>query len=114
MDIQSMSRTLDIISAWGGADFLVKFVRSGQSARSAGPPGQPFPMLDGTSGRDEQCSKPVAMVLEPSILPEEAKANFALLRECVSARLPVYYSFASAANAINLILTHNEREMVVN
>jgi len=114
MDTQSMSRTLDIISAWGGADFLVKFVRSGQSALSAGPPGQTFPMLGGTSGKDEQCSKPVAMVLEPSILPEEAKVNFALLRECVSARLPVYYSFASAANAINLILTHNEREMVVN
>ena len=114
MDTESMSRTLDIISAWEGADFLVKFVRTGQSAMAAGPFGQSFPMVGVISESDEPCSKPVAIVLEPSILPEEAEAHFALFRECVSARLPVYYSFASVANAINLILSHNERELVVN
>ena len=57
----------------------------------------------------DRATAPVAIVLEPSILPEEAKGILASLQECVSSRLPVYYSFASAANAINLVLSYNER-----
>jgi len=110
MDPESVSRTLDIISSWGGADFLVKFVRTGQSALAAGPLSQSFPLLGEATDRKSPSLKPVAMVLEPSILPGEAEANMALLGKCVAARLPVYYSFASAANAINLILNHNYKE----
>jgi len=54
--------------------------------------------------------KPMAMVLEPSILPQETEAILAGIRGCISSRLPVYYSFAAAANAINLVLNHTERQ----
>jgi hypothetical protein len=49
------------------------------------------------------------MVLEPSILPQEAEAILAAIRECISSGLPVYYSFAAAANAINLVLSHAKK-----
>jgi hypothetical protein len=49
------------------------------------------------------------MVLEPSILPNEAEAILAAIRGCISSGIPVYYSFAAAANAINLVLNHAER-----
>jgi len=52
-------------------------------------------------------SKPVAIVLEPGILPEEAREVFSLGQKFVSSGLPVYYSFASAANAIDLVLRYN-------
>lgn len=54
--------------------------------------------------------KPLAMVLEPSIMPEEAAAILAAIRGAIASELPVYYSFATAANAINLVLNHTERQ----
>jgi hypothetical protein len=54
--------------------------------------------------------KPVAMVIEPSIMPEEAGAILAAIRSAISSGLPVYYSFAAAANAINLVLNHAEKQ----
>jgi hypothetical protein len=54
--------------------------------------------------------KPVAVVLEPSIVPQEAEAILAGIRGCISSGLPVYYSFAAAANAINLVLNHTEKQ----
>jgi hypothetical protein len=50
------------------------------------------------------------MVLEPSIMPEEAEAILAAIRSCISSGLPVYYSFAAAANAINSVLNHTEKQ----
>jgi len=46
------------------------------------------------------------MVLEPSILPNEAEAILAAIRNSISFGLPVYFSFATAANAISLALDH--------
>jgi hypothetical protein len=54
--------------------------------------------------------KPVAMVIEPSLMPEEAEAILAAIHSSIASGLPVYYSFATAANAINLVLTHTERQ----
>ena len=53
--------------------------------------------------------KPLVMVLELSVMPEEAEAILAAIRGAVASELPVYYSFASAANAINLVLNHTEK-----
>lgn len=101
-------KTIDIILGWEGADFLVEFLRSSQSTRLTDAVSQPFRKIEehfGTRGED---SKPVAMVIEPSVVPEESRIIFSTIQECVSSRLPVYYSFASAANAINLVISHHE------
>jgi acyl-CoA synthetase (NDP forming) len=107
MNQQGLARTMDILSRWEGIDFLVAFVRTGQSTRAGGVTAQPF-LLAKSSESPDTPLKPMAMILEPSIVPEESKDIFASLGAIVSSGLPVYYSFASAANALNLVLTNYE------
>ena len=106
---ESVSKTLEIISRWEGIDFLVKFIRVGQSSliNSKLPP---FLTTGGFLDNNEASSKPVAIVLEPSVVPEESKVIFDVMQGCVSSKLPVYYSFDSAATAIDLVLKYNEMQ----
>jgi acyl-CoA synthetase (NDP forming) len=101
MNIPNLKRTVDIVSRWDGVDFLVDFMRIGQSPRlgtfSVG-------WVLATAG----ASKPTAVVLEPSLTPEEASEILSGIEKCAAAHLPVYYSFTSAANAINLVLNYYE------
>jgi hypothetical protein len=100
-NIPNLKRTVDIVSRWDGVDFLVDFMRIGQSPRlgsfSVG-------WVLATAG----ASKPTAVVLEPSLVPEEASEILSGIERCAAAHLPIYYSFASAANAINLVLNYYE------
>lgn len=54
-------------------------------------------------------SKPMAIVVEPGISPEEAERIANIRDACISARLPVYHSFESIARAINVVETYNEK-----
>jgi len=106
---ENVSKTIDIISRWDGMDFWVKFVRTGQASQIEDLTGAPLSdMMGGFLRNSGVSSKPVAVVIEPSMLPEEARLLFTYIQGCVSSRLPVYYSFVSAANAINLVLSYNE------
>jgi acyl-CoA synthetase (NDP forming) len=108
-DMMSVVKTFGILATWQGADFLIMFVRTGQFTASRISDNQlrhllmsRFPIKQG------QFPKPVAMVIEPSIMPQEAKAILSAIDNSVSSGLPVYFSFASAATAINLVLSHAE------
>jgi acyl-CoA synthetase (NDP forming) len=108
---ESVIKTFDILSRWEGIDFIVIFIRTGQFTASRISDHQlenllmsRFPIKQG------QLPKPVAMVIEPSIMPEEAEAILAAIHSAISSGLPVYYSFATAAKAINLVLDHAERQ----
>jgi acyl-CoA synthetase (NDP forming) len=108
---ESVIKTFGILSGWEGADFLVIFIRTGQFTASRISDHQlenllmsRFPIKQG------QLPKPVAMVIEHSIIPHEAEAILAAIRNSISSGLPVYYSFASAATAINLVLDHAQRQ----
>ena len=107
---ESVIRTFGILSRWEGADFLVVFIRTGQFTASRISDHQlghllmsRFPITQG------QLPKPVVMVIECSIIPHEAEAILAAIRNGIASGLPVYHSFASAATAINLVLSHAER-----
>jgi acyl-CoA synthetase (NDP forming) len=105
---ERVAKTIDIIMQWDGIDFLVWFMRMGQSQQAGGLRVN-SPMMGGLfSVGGGESSKPLAVVLEPSILPEESRGIFTLLQKYVSSELPVYYSFASAANAIDLVLSYYE------
>ena len=110
MNLEGVSKTFDIISKWEGADFLVTFVRPGQSPPSRISEDHLNFLVSRFSVKQGHLPKPVAMVLEPSIMPQEAEAILAAIRGCISFGLPVYYSFAAAANAINLVLSHTEKQ----
>jgi len=107
---EGVIRTLGILSKWEGADFLVMFVRTGQFTASRISDNQLKTLLMSRFPiKQDQFPKPVAMVIEPSIIPEEAEAILAAMRSSISSGMPVYYSFAAAANAINLVLDHAEK-----
>jgi acyl-CoA synthetase (NDP forming) len=101
MNISNLKRTVDIVSQWDGIDFLVDFMRIGQSTRIGS-------FSVGWVLAAGRASKPTAVVLEPSLSPEEATEILGGIEKCAAAHLPVYYSFASAANAINLVLNYYE------
>jgi acyl-CoA synthetase (NDP forming) len=110
MNLEGVIKTFSILSRWEGADFLVTFVRTGQFTASRISENQLDLLMSRFSIKQGLFPKPVAMVLEPSIMPKEAEAILAAIRSCISSGLPVYYSFAAAANAINLVLNHTEKQ----
>jgi len=110
MNLEGVIKTFGILSRWEGADFLVTFVRTGQFTTSQISETHLDLLMSRFSLKQGLFPKPVAMVLEPSIMPKEAEAILAAIRDCISSGLPVYYSFATAANAINLVLNHTERQ----
>jgi acyl-CoA synthetase (NDP forming) len=110
MNPEAVGRTLNIVSRWEGTDFLVTFVRAGQFPASQITDIQVNFLMSRFSLKQGHLPKPVAVVLEPSIVPQEAEAILAGIRGCISSGLPVYYSFAAAANAINLVLNHTEKQ----
>jgi hypothetical protein len=109
LNYEGVVKTFNILSRWEGTDFLVSFVRTGQFTTSRISEDHLNLLMSRFSIKQGLLSKPVAMVLEPSILPNEAEAILAAIRGCISSGIPVYYSFAAAANAINLVLNHAER-----
>lgn len=108
-NLEGVVKTFAILSAWEGTDFLVTFVRTGQFTTSRISEDHLNLLMSRFSVKQGNLPKPVAMVLEPSILPNEAEAILSAIRGCISSGLPVYYSFAAAANAINLVLDHAEK-----
>jgi len=110
MNTEGVIKTFDILSRWQGTDFIVTFVRTGQFTTSRISEDHLNLLMSRFSIKQGLLPKPVAMVIEPSIMPEEAEAILAAIRSAISSGLPVYYSFAAAANAINLVLNHAEKQ----
>jgi len=109
MNLEGVLKTFGILSNWEGTDFIVTFVRTGQFTTSRVSENHLNFMLGRFSVKQGLLPKPVAMVLEPSIIPTEAEPIFSAINDCISSGLPVYFSFAAAANAINLVLDHAEK-----
>ncbi len=110
-NLEGVIKTLDILSKWEGNDLFIMFIRTGQFTTSRIAENHLEVLMSRFAVKQGLLSKPVAMVLEPSIVPQEAEAIFHAICNCVSSGLPVYFSFAAAANAINLVLTNTERHL---
>jgi acyl-CoA synthetase (NDP forming) len=106
---ENLLRTVHIISRWDGIDFLIWFldlawIHSDEMDRI-------LKMIDGILAETRAALKPMAIVVQTDIAAEQVKKNYTFLQRCVASELPIYYSFASAANAIHLVLSHNERRL---
>ncbi len=110
MNLEGVVKTFAILSKWEGADFIVTFIRTGQFTTYRTAEEHVNLLMSRFSVKQGMLPKPVAMVIEPSVRPKEAEAILAAIRSAVSSGLPVYYSFATAANAISLVLNHSERQ----
>jgi len=102
MEPENVKRALEVLMRWGQFDFIVNFVVPTQSTR----------VKDFTAHffRFDGIPKPVAIVVLTSVIPEEASKIYQYIRHHVDEGFPVYFSFASAAHAIDLVLTHHERQ----
>jgi acyl-CoA synthetase (NDP forming) len=110
MNFEGVIKTFAILSGWEGADFMVTFIRTGQFTTYRTAEEHVNLLMSRFSVKQGMLPKPLAMVIEPSVMPEEAGAILTAIRGAIASELPVYYSFATAANAINLVLNHSERQ----
>jgi len=103
----NVRRTLEVLARWGQFDFMVCFLVPTQTARVRD---LRVRDLEDFFLKFEGIGKPIAIVIVTSIVPEEAGTIFKPINAYASAGYPLYSSFAGAANAINLTLTHYERQ----
>ncbi len=103
-DVSKLFTTARLLSQWDGIDFVVGFMRPEMA--SPGTKRLLGNIVDGISQSIITSSKPLGLVIEPSLWPEEASFILSLIQKGVASGLPVYTSFSRAANAINKILPY--------
>jgi hypothetical protein len=106
---EKLLRTVHIISQWEGIDFLIWF--QDLACIPLNEMDHIHKIIDGILTEGRAALKPIAIVVQTDSSPEQVKNVYSFLQKCVSSEVPVYYSFASAANAISLVLSHNERRL---
>jgi acyl-CoA synthetase (NDP forming) len=107
MEPEKLLRTFRIISQWEGIDFIIWFMHLAWVPLNEME--RMYKIIDGILSESRAALKPIAIVSQTDISPEQAKKAYSFVQKCVSSELPIFYSFASAANAINLVLSHNEK-----
>ncbi len=105
-DVAKLSTTASIVSQWDDIDFIVGFLTPERA--SPGTKRLLFNIIDGISQGSRAGSKPMGLVIEPSLRPEEASYIFPLIQRGVASGLPVYFSFDGVASAINTVLNYYE------
>jgi len=106
---EKLLSTVRIICQWEGIDFIIWFLDLAWAELSE--MSLIHEIVSGILTQSRAASKPLAIVVRTHISPEQAKKVYSFIQQCVSLELPIYYSFASAANAINLVLNYKERRL---
>lgn len=110
LETEKLVKAIGIISQWEGIDCIIGFLMA-FSRQSLMPGGLMSQATEGILEGSKAVSKPMGMMFEPRILPEEVELVFPLMERFVSSGLPLYYSFARAANALNLYLSYEETRL---
>jgi len=105
-EVDKLRKTARLVSQWKDVDFVTVYLGAGMFAAAMS--GMAPQVIDEVFKASRAESKPMAVVFVPSIVPEQAAEGFPVIQQMVAQKLPVYYSFAGAASAINLVLSHNE------
>ena len=99
---------VDILTDWDEVNFCVGFFRPSQM-----PPGVWLIMLKWSQALVKAylgSRKPLAFICDNAVLPERHAITFGLWQEFVKAHVALYYSYAGAAEALRLVVRHNERK----
>jgi len=106
---KGLAKTVRIISQWEEVDMIIGFMGLMFNRLLLQ---QRLPILiEGILEAGSESGKPLAMVIEPSIIAEEAELISPFIQKFSSHGVPVYYSFASAANAIGKVFSYNEMRL---
>jgi acyl-CoA synthetase (NDP forming) len=104
---EKLFKTFRIVSQWEGIDFVIWFLDL------AWIPAEEMEYMPTRIERIiAECrgaSKPVAAVVQADISWDQIEKLHFFLEKCISFDLPVYYTFAAAAHAIDLVLRRNEK-----
>jgi acyl-CoA synthetase (NDP forming) len=106
---EKLLRTVHIISQWEGIDFLILF--QDLACIPLKEMDHLYKIVDGILAERRALLKPMAVVVQTDSSPEQVTKVHSLLQKCVSYEVPFYYSFASAADALSLVVSHNERRL---
>ena len=106
---KGLAKTVRIISQWEEIDMIIGFMGLMFDRLLLQ---QRLPILiKGILEEGSKSEKPLAMVIEPSIMAEEVELILPFIQKFSSYGVPVYYSFASAANAISKVFSYNEMRL---
>ena len=106
---EKLLRTFHIISQWEEIDFLIWF--QDLACIPLNEMDHIHKIIDGILIESRAALKPIAIVVQTDSSPEQVKKAHYILQKCVSSEVPIYDSFARSANAISLVLSHNERRL---
>jgi len=104
----TLIRAVDVLTDWDEVNFCVGFLRPSQM-----PPYVWFVMLKWSQSLVKAylgSRKPLAFICDNAVLPERHTITFSLWQEFVKARIALYYSYPAAAEALRMVVEHNERK----
>jgi len=103
-ETEKLTRMVDVVMESESIDLVVVFLRVHGRL-----PSEPvLQLVRHVQAESEKPRKPMAVILIPSVVPEEATAAFSLINELAALGMPVFYSYARAARAIDSLLRHQE------
>jgi len=104
-ETEKLIKTVDIVMRAENIDFIVLFF----SVRDRLPSESIFRLINHVLGQNKVPAKPMALILNPSVIPEEVTAAFNLINRLSTLKLPIYFSYSQAARAINSLITYQEQ-----
>ena len=101
-------RAVDILTDWDEVNFCVGFIRPSQMP----PYAWSFMEKWGQSMFKAYLGSriPLAFICDNAVLPERHNATFSIWQMFVKARIPLYYSYPGAAEALRLVTRYNEHK----
>lgn len=105
----SLGKAIEILTDWDEVDLCIGYLRPSQLPPDAW--GTEMMRWGGTMANAYARShKPVAFICETAILPEPHKITYHTWQQIVNHKIPLYYTYAGAVEALRLVFEYNERE----
>jgi acyl-CoA synthetase (NDP forming) len=104
--VGKLTRAVEILSAWDGADFTIGFPVPLWA--SAAVSGKVIEIIEAMHRASREAGRPLALVVEPDITPDAAHVLSPIVQHCARDGLPLFYSCHAAVRAISLVIRYSQ------
>jgi acyl-CoA synthetase (NDP forming) len=104
-DLDKVERTTRLVARWDGADFLLFYLRPALAIPRA--KGILPKIMEALARGARPSGKPMAIILSPSLYPEDAESIYQLTQLCGQLGMAVFLSFSAAARAIRQVADYH-------